>query len=344
MLIYFLFLLCLRYVACALSSSNLHELWALLNFLLPEIFASSADFDEMFSAAQADPNMSASLLTQLHKVLRPFMLRRLKAQVATDLPPKKETLLFVGMTEMQAKLYRGILEKDIECVLGKTNQKSRLMNMVMQLRKAANHPYLFEGVEDRTLPPYGDHLIYTSGKMSVLDKLLARFRAQGSRVLIFSQMTRTLDILEDYCLFRGFKYSRIDGSTGMEERELSMREFNAENSEKFVFLLSTRAGGLGINLNTADIVVLFDSDWNPQVRTTDFYALETLFLSSCLLLHVPFRLLIVFSVGAFSFVVCSGLDGFASDGPCPSHRSKEARVRVPFDHREHDRREDHRAG
>jgi SWI/SNF-related matrix-associated actin-dependent regulator of chromatin subfamily A member 5 len=283
-------------------------------------------------------------LTQLHKVLRPFMLRRLKAQVATDLPPKKETLLFVGMTEMQAKLYRGILEKDIECVLGKTNQKSRLMNMVrdhthahrdhagfpgakpaasrslfvlffsvsrqccaspkvMQLRKAANHPYLFEGVEDRTLPPYGDHLITTSGKMSVLDKLLARFRAQGSRVLIFSQMTRTLDILEDYCLFRGFKYSRLDGSTGMEERELSMREFNADNSEKFVFLLSTRAGGLGINLNTADIVVLFDSDWNPQVRPTDSYALCA-FAFSCLLLHIPFRSLIVFSIGCPFFFFC----------------------------------------
>ena len=148
------------------------QLWALLNFLLPEIFASSADFDEMFSAAQTDADVSNNLLAQLHKVLRPFMLRRLKAQVATDLPPKKETLLFVGMSEMQAKLYRGILEKDIEAVLGqlgwtvggarpsgrrwrlrcstgfllracifcagKTQQKSRLMNMVMQLRKAAN--------------------------------------------------------------------------------------------------------------------------------------------------------------------------------------------------------------
>lgn len=108
----------------------------------------------------------------------------------------------------------------------------------------SNHPYLFEGVEDRTLPQYGDHLITTSGKMVVLDKLLTRFKAQGSRVLIFSQMTRTLDILEDILTFRQHAYSRIDGSTLQEDRETSMREFNAENSEKFVFLLSTRAGGL----------------------------------------------------------------------------------------------------
>lgn len=104
--------------------------------------------------------------------------------------------------------------------------------------------YLFEGVEDRSLPAYGDHLIFNSGKMVVLDKLLARFKAQGSRVLIFSQMTRTLDLLEDYCAYRQYQYSRIDGSTLQDDRETCMREYNAENSEKFVFLLSTRAGGL----------------------------------------------------------------------------------------------------
>ena len=89
----------------------------------------------MFSAAQTDADVSNNLLAQLHKVLRPFMLRRLKSQVATDLPAKKEVLLYVGMSEMQARLYRGILEKDLDAVLGKTTQKSRLMNMVMQLRK-----------------------------------------------------------------------------------------------------------------------------------------------------------------------------------------------------------------
>jgi SWI/SNF-related matrix-associated actin-dependent regulator of chromatin subfamily A member 5 len=134
----------------------------------------------------------------------------------------------------------------------------------MQLRKCCNHPYLFEGAEPG--PPYttDEHLIYNAGKMVVLDKLLKKFQAAGSRVLIFSQMSRLLDILEDYCVFRQYKYCRIDGSTAHEDRIAAIDEYNKPGSEKFVFLLTTRAGGLGINLTTADIVVLFDSDWNPQ--------------------------------------------------------------------------------
>merc|ERR1712142_1102626 len=87
---------------------------------------------------------------------------------------------------------------------------------------------------------------------------------QGSRVLIFTQMARMLDMLEDYCWFRGWQYCRIDGNTPHEDRDRQIQEYNAENSSKFVFMLSTRAGGLGINLYTADVVILYDSDWNPQ--------------------------------------------------------------------------------
>lgn len=101
--------------------------------------------------------------------------------------------------------------------------------------------------------------------MVLLDKLLPKLKERDSRVLIFSQMTRMLDILEDYMHYRGFQYCRIDGNTSGEDRENMIDNFNAPNSEKFVFLLSTRAGGLGINLATADIVVLYDSDWNPQM-------------------------------------------------------------------------------
>jgi SWI/SNF-related matrix-associated actin-dependent regulator of chromatin subfamily A member 5 len=147
---------------------------------------------------------------------------------------------------------------------GKGN-RMRLLNIVMQLRKCCNHPYLFNGAEPG--PPYtnDEHLVYNSGKMVLLDKLLPRLRAQGSRVLIFSQMTRVLDILEDYLVLRDYRYCRIDGSTSGDSREDQLDEYNAPNSEKFVFLLSTRAGGLGINLYTADIVILYDSDWNPQM-------------------------------------------------------------------------------
>lgn len=131
--------------------------------------------------------------------------------------------------------------------------------------QCSNHPYLFDGAEPG--PPFTTdfHLVENSGKMCVLDKLLPKLQSEGSRVLIFSQMTRMLDILEDYCAYRGFDYCRLDGQTPHEERQRSINVFNAPGSSKFVFMLSTRAGGLGINLATADIVILYDSDWNPQV-------------------------------------------------------------------------------
>lgn len=244
--------------------NNLHELWALLNFLLPDVFSDSAAFDQWFQQQDADQD---AVVKQLHKVLRPFLLRRVKSDVEKALKPKKETNIYVGMSEMQVKWYRRILEKDIDAVngaVGKREGKTRLLNIVMQLRKCCNHPYLFDGAEPG--PPYtnDEHIVFNSGKMVILDKLLKRMKAQGSRVLIFSQMSRVLDILEDYCLMREYQYCRIDGSTAHEDRISAIDEYNREGSEKFIFLLTTRAGGLGINLTSADVVVLYDSDWNPQ--------------------------------------------------------------------------------
>jgi SWI/SNF-related matrix-associated actin-dependent regulator of chromatin subfamily A member 5 len=244
--------------------NNLHELWALLNFLLPDVFGDSEAFDQWFQGRGEDEE---EVVQQLHKVLRPFLLRRVKNDVEKSLLPKKEINLYIGMSDMQIKWYRKILEKDIDAVNGaggKKESKTRLLNIVMQLRKCCNHPYLFEGAEPG--PPYttDEHLVDNAAKMIMLDKLLKRFRAQGSRVLIFSQMSRVLDILEDYSVMRGYQYSRIDGSTAHEDRIAGIDEYNKPGSEKFLFLLTTRAGGLGINLTTADIVILFDSDWNPQ--------------------------------------------------------------------------------
>ena len=244
--------------------NNLHELWALLNFLLPDVFGDSEAFDQWFSSQEED---SDTVVQQLHRVLRPFLLRRIKADVEKSLLPKKEINLYVGMSEMQVKWYQKILEKDIDAVngaAGKRESKTRLLNIVMQLRKCCNHPYLFEGAEPG--PPYttDEHLVNNAGKMAILDKLLTRMKKKGSRVLIFSQMSRLLDILEDYCVFRGHQYCRIDGGTAHEDRIAAIDEYNKPGSEKFVFLLTTRAGGLGINLTTADVVVLYDSDWNPQ--------------------------------------------------------------------------------
>ncbi|GBG88593.1 hypothetical protein CBR_g48123 [Chara braunii] len=242
--------------------NNLHELWALLNFLLPEIFSSAEVFDEWFQLS--GDNDQQEVVQQLHKVLRPFLLRRLKSDVERGLPPKKETILKVGMSEMQKNYYRALLQKDID-VINSGGERSRLLNIAMQLRKCCNHPYLFQGAEPG--PPFttGEHLIQNAGKMVLLDKLLMKLKERDSRVLIFSQMTRLLDILEDYCMLRRYQYCRIDGNTSGDDRESSIEEFNREGSEKFIFLLSTRAGGLGINLATADIVILYDSDWNPQV-------------------------------------------------------------------------------
>ncbi|WOH15939.1 hypothetical protein DCAR_0935487 [Daucus carota subsp. sativus] len=242
--------------------NNLHELWSLLNFLLPEIFSSSETFDEWF--AISGENDQEEVVQQLHKVLRPFLLRRLKSDVEKGLPPKKETILKVGMSQMQKQYYKALLQKDLE-VVNAGGERKRLLNIAMQLRKCCNHPYLFQGAEPG--PPYttGDHLVTNAGKMVLLDKLLPKLKERDSRVLIFSQMTRLLDILEDYLMYRGYLYCRIDGNTGGDDRDASIDSFNKPGSEKFVFLLSTRAGGLGINLATADIVILYDSDWNPQV-------------------------------------------------------------------------------
>ncbi|TQE02711.1 hypothetical protein C1H46_011684 [Malus baccata] len=242
--------------------NNLHELWSLLNFLLPEIFSSAETFDEWFQIS--GENDQHEVVQQLHKVLRPFLLRRLKSDVEKGLPPKKETILKVGMSQMQKQYYRALLQKDLE-VVNAGGERKRLLNIAMQLRKCCNHPYLFQGAEPG--PPYttGDHLITNAGKMVLLDKLLPKLKERDSRVLIFSQMTRLLDILEDYLMLRGYLYCRIDGNTGGEDRDASIDAFNKPGSEKFVFLLSTRAGGLGINLATADVVILYDSDWNPQV-------------------------------------------------------------------------------
>nr|KAF6436439.1 SWI/SNF related, matrix associated, actin dependent regulator of chromatin, subfamily a, member 1 [Rousettus aegyptiacus] len=244
--------------------NNLHELWALLNFLLSDVFNSADDFDSWFDTKNCLGDQK--LVERLHTVLKPFLLRRIKTDVEKSLPPKKEIKIYLGLSKMQREWYTKILMKDIDVLnsAGKMD-KMRLLNILMQLRKCCNHPYLFDGAEPG--PPYttDEHIVSNSGKMVVLDKLLVKLKEQGSRVLIFSQMTRLLDILEDYCMWRGYEYCRLDGQTPHEEREEAIEAFNVPNSSKFIFMLSTRAGGLGINLASADVVILYDSDWNPQV-------------------------------------------------------------------------------
>ncbi|XP_021961000.1 chromatin-remodeling complex ATPase chain Iswi [Folsomia candida] len=243
--------------------NNLHELWALLNFLLPDVFNSSEDFDEWFNTNVCLGDNA--LIERLHSVLRPFLLRRLKSEVEKRLPPKKELKVYVGLSKMQREWYTKVLMKDIDIVNGAGKvEKMRLQNILMQLRKCCNHPYLFDGAEPG--PPYTTdmHLVTNCGKMVILDKLLPKLQDQDSRVLIFSQMTRMLDILEDYAIWKNWQYCRLDGQTPHEDRQTQITEYNSPGSKKFLFMLSTRAGGLGINLATADVVIILDSDWNPQ--------------------------------------------------------------------------------
>jgi SWI/SNF-related matrix-associated actin-dependent regulator of chromatin subfamily A member 5 len=249
--------------------NNLHELWALLFFLMPQVFSSADDWEQWFTIDSDDEQekkkRGQDIISTLHKILRPFFLRRLKKEVDKLIPPKVETKLFVRMTPQQHLWYKKVLEKDLITLNTENGPSIRLQNILMQLRKVCNHPYLFPGAEPG--PPYieGEHLIESCGKLVVLDKLLPRLQKKESRVLIFSQMTKVLDILEDYLNFRKYNYCRLDGQTPHSERTEQIDEFNAPNSKKFVFLLSTRAGGLGINLASADVVILYDSDWNPQV-------------------------------------------------------------------------------
>lgn len=190
------------------------------------------------------------------------MLRRTKLEVESNLPQKKEIHIYVGLTQLQHNIYKNLLQNRN----ASEDEKKYYLNLLMQLRKVCNHPYLFPGIEPEGAPSMGEHLIETSGKLIILDQLLKKLYSERyHKVLIFSQMTMVLDILEDYCNYRTYKYCRIDGSTDMNSRDEQIDTFMAPGSDKFVFLLSTRAGGLGINLTAADTVVIYDSDFNPQM-------------------------------------------------------------------------------
>ncbi|KAG0204194.1 hypothetical protein BGX28_003768 [Mortierella sp. GBA30] len=242
--------------------NSVKELIALCNFLMPDKFV-----DDDVEIDMADSEQE-SKIRDLHDSLKPYMLRRLKKDVEKSLPKKTERILRVELSQLQTHYYKNILTKNF-AVLNKGvsgHGQLSLLNVAMELKKASNHPYLFpnaEVVSDRREDQLKG-IIMSSGKMVLLDKLLTRLKKDGHRVLIFSQMVRMLDIMTDYLALRGFAFQRLDGSVGSEARKRSIEHFNAPNSIDFVFLLSTRAGGLGINLETADTVIIFDSDWNPQ--------------------------------------------------------------------------------
>uniref|UniRef100_A0A8D9BFX2 ATP-dependent helicase brm n=1 Tax=Cacopsylla melanoneura TaxID=428564 RepID=A0A8D9BFX2_9HEMI len=263
--------------------NKLPELWALLNFLLPSIFKSCSTFEQWFNAPFATTGEKVELneeetiliIRRLHKVLRPFLLRRLKKEVESQLPDKVEYIVKCEMSGLQKVLYKHMHTKGILLTDGSEKGKQgkggakTLMNTIVQLRKLCNHPFMFQNIEEK----FGDHvggsisgmdLYRVSGKFEMLDRVLPKLKNSGHRVLMFCQMTALMNILEDYFSYRGYNYMRLDGGTKAEDRGDLLKKFNAPDSEYFIFVLSTRAGGLGLNLQTADTVIIFDSDWNPH--------------------------------------------------------------------------------
>ncbi|KAI8140697.1 SNF2 family N-terminal domain-containing protein [Fennellomyces sp. T-0311] len=242
--------------------NSVKELLALVGFLMPEM-----DLSELNVDLDKDDDHQQEKIKKLHESLKSIMLRRLKKDVEKSLPSKTERILRVEMSDMQRDLYKNILTKNFEVLnRGSEKNKKQWLNIAIELKKASNHPFLFQDTElaraSRIEQLRG--LVENSGKMVLLDKLLTRLKSDGHRVLIFSQLVMMLDILSEYMTLRGHPFQRLDGRMRTEERAKAIDHYNAPDSPDFVFLLSTRAGGMGINLVTADTVIIFDSDWNPQ--------------------------------------------------------------------------------
>ncbi|KAL7553315.1 hypothetical protein ACHAWF_016591 [Thalassiosira exigua] len=263
--------------------NNTQELWTLLNFIEPGLFRSLEEFEHKFGNMANREQVEA-----LQRKISPYMLRRVKEDVAKDIPAKEETVIDVELTSIQKQYYRAIFEHN-HAFLSMGSSKAaapKLMNIQMELRKCCNHPFLLDGVESREMEKRHEELtvngelenktpdeqhsilneygyVWSSGKMVLLDKLLPKLRKEGHKVLIFSQFVKMLDLISDYCEYRNFRYERLDGRVRGNERQKAIDRFETEK-DSFMFLLSTRAGGVGINLTAADICIIFDSDWNPQ--------------------------------------------------------------------------------
>ncbi|XP_036139332.1 lymphoid-specific helicase isoform X2 [Monomorium pharaonis] len=320
--------------------NNLSELWSLLNFLMPELFDNLDTFESWFDVKELQHEDATEkvlkqekekhVLSSLREILKPFMLRRIKADVCLEIPPKKELVVYAPLTELQHDLYKAVLNYDLEmlskiekpdpiidvygerpkrqCVLRKygeiygssknvsqetasntllqeienlqlakwkqytdVTERNRdflvciqTHNRIPMYKRIVNHPYLVHCPLDRTgLPKIDNDLIKSSGKLLVLDAMLTKLKSRGHKILLFSTLTMILDMLEDYLSLRDYNYVRLDGLTKMEEREKRINAFN-NDSDIFLFLISTRAGGVGLNLIGADTVIIYDSDWNPQ--------------------------------------------------------------------------------
>ena len=317
--------------------NNLTELWSLLNFLMPVIFNDKNTFqhwfdvrgnlrDEVIYRERHKP-----IIGMIQKIIRPFIMRRMKGDVSLNLPPKKEILVYCPLTRVQKNFYKALLnrtimsmvrdeygikhaleeEKEGDKVVRSTrsivNYKEmsdkKFMKVVngyevvplswnretvkreapdllpvhievsaqmvsIHMRKVVNHPYLIAHPYDQFKTGraliISEDMVQISGKMSILDQMLKNLIPKGHKMLIYSQWVRILDLIQDLMELRDIEFVRLQGSHELSTRESAIHQFQTDSKVK-CFLITTRAGGLGINLTAADTVIIFDSDWNPHV-------------------------------------------------------------------------------
>ncbi|KAF2605108.1 hypothetical protein F2Q70_00028888, partial [Brassica cretica] len=267
--------------------NDLKELWSLLNLLLPDVFDNRKAFHDWFAQPFQREGPSHNIeddwletekkvivIHRLHQILEPFMLRRRVEDVEGSLPPKVSVVLRCRMSSIQSAVYDWIkatgtlrVDPDDEKLKAQKNPiyqakiYKTLNNRCMELRKTCNHPLLnYPYFNDLSK----DFLVRSCGKLWILDRILIKLQRTGHRVLLFSTMTKLLDILEEYLQWRRLVYRRIDGTTSLEDRESAIVDFNDPDTDCFIFLLSIRAAGRGLNLQTADTVVIYDPDPNPK--------------------------------------------------------------------------------
>lgn len=246
--------------------NNKKELFTLLQFIDPKNNAEALD-------AQYD-ELTKENLPELHDLIRPYFLRRTKVQVLKFLPPMAQVIVPVTMTVLQEKLSKSIIARNPELIKAiiskgkmKAGDRKNLSNIMADLRQCLCHPFCFNAnVEDKNVSEeqMQRNLIEASPKFMLLEMMLPKLKAGGHRVLIFSQFLRCLDIIEDFLNILGLPFGRIDGKLSALKKQRQIDAFNAPNSPLFAMLLSTRAGGVGINLATADTVIIYDPDWNPH--------------------------------------------------------------------------------
>lgn len=259
--------------------NNLTELWSLFDFIFPMRLGTLVNFRNQFeipikqggyaNASNLQVETAMKCAETLKDTISPYLLQRFKVDVAADLPKKSERVLFCKLTKLQRDAYEWFLgSEEMKSIMA---GKRQALYGVDILRKICNHPDL---VEHKTLSKksgynYGSGT--KSGKMQVVKALLEIWKRRGHKTLLFAQHRIMLDILERFMQgMEGFRYVRMDGSTNIKDRQDLVDEFNRDPN-LHVFLLTTKVGGLGVNLTGADRVIIYDPDWNPS---TDVQARE----------------------------------------------------------------------